>query len=63
MDMLIKLTIPNYIYRFYQDASRHVAGCSPENIMSDALCAYAGLLNDDVCRQLREALSEPDSKE
>ena len=61
MDMLIKITVPSYIYRFYRDASQHVAGSSAEEIMSDALCAYAGLLNEDVAKQLKEAsaLSDP----
>ena len=56
MDVYIKLTIPNYIYRFYHDASRHVAGSSPESIMSDALCAYAGLLNEDVAKVRKSLL-------
>ena len=61
MDMLIKITVPSYIYRFYNDASRHVAGSSAEEIMSDALCAYAGMLNEEVAKQLKEtsALSDP----
>jgi len=58
MDIMIKLTVPNYIYRFYEDASRHVADCSPEAIMSDALCAYAGLLNEDVAKQQKKDLQD-----
>lgn len=60
MDMLIKLTVPNYIYRFYRDASQHVAGSSAEEIMADALCAYAGLLNEDVAKQWKEASQKDD---
>ena len=63
MDMLIKLTVPNYIYRFYRDASRHVAGSSTEEIMADALCAYAGLLNGDMDKQRKNALSVPEKQE
>ena len=63
MDVIIKLTVPNYIYRFYSDASRHVAGRSTEDIMADALCAYAGLLNEDVARQQKEAYTQPGSEE
>jgi len=62
MDMLIRLTVPNYIYRFYRDASQHVAGSSAEDIMADALCAYAGLLNEEVARQLKEASGQTDEK-
>ena len=57
MDILIKLTVPNYIYRFYHDASQHVAGSSAEEIMADALCAYAGLLNEDIGKQLKDTFS------
>ena len=63
MDMLIKLTIPNYIYRFYHDASQHVAGSSAEDIMADALCAYAGLLNNDIAKELSKTLGYGDSPE
>ena len=55
MDVLIKLTVPGYIYRFYHDASQHVAECCAEDIMADALCAYAGLLNDDIAKLLKQA--------
>ena len=63
MDMLIKLTVPNYIYRFYRDASRHVAGSSTEEIMADALCAYAGLLNEDMDKQRKNTLTVPEKQE
>ena len=62
MDMLIKLTIPNYIYRFYRDASQHVAGSSAEDIMADALCAYAGLLNEEVASQLKKASGQTEEE-
>ena len=58
MDVYIRLTIPNYIYRFYHAASQHVAGSSAEDIMSDALCAYAGLLNEEISRQQKQQLTE-----
>ena len=56
MDVLIKLTVPNYVYRFYEDASRHVAGGSAEEVMSDALTAYAGLLSEDINKKRSEAM-------
>ena len=58
MDVYIRLTVPNYIYRFYHDASQHVAGSSAEDIMADALCAYAGLLNDDISKKQKQQLTE-----
>lgn len=63
MDMLIKLTVPNYIYRFYHDASQHVSGSSAEDIMADALCAYAGLLNNEVAQRLKDALAQTENHE
>ena len=56
MDVLVKLTVPNYIYRFYDQASNHVADCSPEDIMADALSAYAGLLSDEIAKQREDVL-------
>ena len=63
MDIMIKLTVPNSVYRFYQDASRHIEDSSPEKIMSDALCAYAGLLSKEVAKeqQLFRESQEPGS--
>ena len=54
MDVLIKLTVPNYIYRFYKDASQHISGSSTEELMADALCAYAGLLNKEIARERKQ---------
>lgn len=51
MDVIVKLTVPNYIYRFYRNASQYINGSTPEAVMSDALSAYAGLLSDDIARQ------------
>ena len=62
MDVYIKLTVPNYIYRFYRDASQHVAGSCAENIMADALCAYAGLLNEEIAKQQKEKLALQDDE-
>ena len=48
MDILVKLSVPNEIYRFYDTASAHVAGHSVEDLMADALTAYAGLLSKEA---------------
>ena len=58
MDVYIRLTIPNHIYRFYHDASQYVADSSPESIMSDALCAYAGLLSEEVAKAQKALLQK-----
>ena len=63
MDRYVKLTVPNYIYRFYSDASQPVAGSCAEDIMADALCAYAGLLNDDVSKRLKESFCQFEKEE
>ena len=56
MDILVKLSVPNFIYRFYKQASDHMANCSAEDIMSDALSAYAGLLSEEVSKYREEIL-------
>ena len=62
MDKLIKITVPNYVYRFYADASAHILDCTAEDLMADALAAYAGLLSDRVSRE-REQFFQKDEKE
>ena len=53
MDILVKLTVPDYVYRFYADASDYVFDCTAEDLMADALSAYAGLLSDAVSKEHR----------
>lgn len=55
MDIMVKITVPNYIYRFYQQASQHVANCTTEEIMADALSAYAGLLSDEISKERQQS--------
>ncbi len=61
MDILVRLTVPNFVYKFYSQAAAHVAGGTPEEVMADALCAYAGLLSSQVAQERERAL--PDSPE
>ncbi len=51
MDVIVRLTLPNDIYRFYRSISPHISGATPESVMADALCAYAGMLSKDVHSQ------------
>ncbi len=61
MDITVKLTVPNYIYRFYRNSSLHISGSSPERVMADALSAYAGLLSEDIAKQRsQESSAEPE---
>lgn len=46
MNVLANIRVPEQVYRFYQKASRHVANASAEDIMADALSAYARLLSN-----------------
>ena len=52
MDILVRVSVPNFIYRFYQQASDHIVNGCAEDIMSDALCAYAALLSEHIAKQL-----------
>ena len=60
MDILVKISVPSYIYRFYHQAAQHIAEGTPEQIMSDTLSAYAGMLSKDIAKQ-RENEVENDS--
>ncbi len=48
MDVIVRLTVPNKIYRFYRSLSPHISGATPESVMADALCAYAGMLSKEA---------------
>lgn len=48
MDIMVCITLPRSIYDFYHRASAFVADSSPEQIMADALTAYAGMLTQDL---------------
>ena len=50
MDIMVRLTIPNYVYRFYADASKNVADCTPESMMADALLSYGRMLSKDLAK-------------
>lgn len=58
MDILTKITVPNYIYRFYEQTSQHVAGYSAEDLMADALSAYAGLISEEVAKKREDIMFE-----
>lgn len=51
MDILVKLTVPNYVYQFYHQASAHIEGHDTEALMADALSAYAGLISKDIFKE------------
>ena len=55
MDRIVRITVPDYVYRFYADASTHIFNSTVEDLMADALSAYAGLLSN-VAYKERERL-------
>ena len=61
MDIIVKVSIPQYIYRFYKQASQHIANSSPEELMADALSAYAGLLSDQVAKEREQEIQISDA--
>lgn len=48
MDIHAQINIPEYVYNFYRDAARSIAGKTTEQIIADALTAYAAMLSKDV---------------
>lgn len=54
MDIPTKIPVPDYVYRFYQNAAKGISGQTTEKIMADALAAYAALLSDEILK-IREA--------
>ncbi len=44
MDVLVKITVSQEDYQFYSGAAKHIDGCTPEKLMSDALAAYTDMV-------------------
>ena len=61
MDIIVKLALPDHIYRFYRNSAQYICGSSAETVMADALAAYAGLLSPEIARQHPEE-KEPGEK-
>ncbi len=53
MDIIARITVPDYIYHFYADASHCIRGYTPEDVMADALIAYAAMLSDDIAKVVK----------
>ena len=58
MDILVKLTVPNYVYTFYDNAAEFIAETSAEKLMSDALTAYAGMISRDVAEVRQKTMED-----
>ncbi len=61
MEITARITLPEYIYRFYADASRCIHGRTAEEVMADALTAYAGLLSREIARKTEPLPEEENS--
>ena len=64
MKVTVTVTVPEHIYRFYADASHCIHGRTPEDVIADALTAYAGMLSGEIARQSQtfsEVKDIPDS--
>ena len=57
MDMPITIKVPDYVYRFYRQAAENIADRNTEQIMADALSAYAALLNEDMMKARNAAIT------
>ena len=58
MEIAAHITVPEYVYRFYADASSCILERSPEEVMADALAAYAGMLSAEIAKQNRSSGTE-----
>jgi len=58
MDILVKLSVPEFIYEFYDKAAKYVAGSAAEELMADALSAYAGIISKDVAQVRQQTLAD-----
>ena len=53
MEVTVKLKIPDYVYEFYSKAATF-AQRTPEDIMSEALYAYAEAISISMLQDMRQ---------
>ena len=53
METCTNISVPDFIYRFYAEASQCIQGSTPEDVMADALTAYAGMLSPEIARMTK----------
>lgn len=60
MEITTSITVPDYVYLFYQKVSQHLGDRNTEEIMASALLAYAGFLSEEViaCKQEDDCLQK-----
>ena len=62
MDIPATIQVPEYVYRFYQSAAKNIANQTTEQLMADALSAYASILSDSVMKYRQKSISAEQSK-
>jgi len=60
MDVVTKITVPDYVYEFYKKVAENITHASTEETMSRALFGYAGFLAEKM-EQEDGFLTEPTS--
>ena len=58
MDIPTWIPVPENIYNFYQKAAKHIANQTTEQIMADALSAYAAILSKDIRKDRQATICE-----
>lgn len=48
MDVSVTVTVPDYVYAFYQKVSAQMSPCTVEEIMASALFRYAGIVVEEL---------------
>lgn len=61
MEITARIPLPDYVYRFYAQASRCIHNHTPEEVMADALTAYAGMLSRDIAHQQKQLPEKEES--
>ena len=48
MEITTSITVPDFVYQFYQKVSEHLGDRTTEEIMASALFAYAGFVSEKI---------------
>lgn len=50
MKITVSVTVPDYVYLFYEKTSEELNLCTPQELMARALTLYAGTLSNKILR-------------
>ena len=52
MDVVVQLTVPDYLYQFYIKVAESITNTTPEESMARALYFYSGIVAEEMMKDI-----------